>query len=190
MIRKEFQQVKYVRIHDNIGGAVQFYIGLILACKEGCDWVCVMDDDVEIVRKDGLNILLDKAYELKSREMPVGAVIPLQLVDGRIARIGLLGIFVGGLISKEAIMKVGFPRYDFFIYYDDVEYADRIIKAGFGIEYAPPILEHKELQRQRFCISILKKVLSFYFNKKRMYYLSRNGVIFSKKISCQFYYYA
>jgi GT2 family glycosyltransferase len=39
MIRKEFLQVKYVRGHENIGGVGQFYIGLKLACKEGCDWV-------------------------------------------------------------------------------------------------------------------------------------------------------
>jgi len=103
MIRKKFPQVKYVRIHDNIGGAGQFYIGLKLACKEGCDWVWVMDDDVEIVRKDGLNILLDKAYKLKNRGIPVGAVIPLQLVGGRIAKVGPLSIFVGGLISKEQL---------------------------------------------------------------------------------------
>jgi hypothetical protein len=55
-----------------------------------------MDDDVEIIRKDGLKILLDKAYKLKNRGMPVGAVIPLQLVSGRVAKVGPLSIFVGG----------------------------------------------------------------------------------------------
>jgi len=183
MIRKEFPQVKYIRIHENVGGAGQFYIGLKLACKEGCDWVWVMDDDVEIVRKDGLRILLDEAYKLKNRGISVGAVIPLQLVDGRVAKVGPLSIFVGGLISKEAIMKVGFPRYDFFIYYDDVEYAYRIIRAGFRVKYAPPILEHKGWpQRQSFCISMFnRKYCLPILTRKRMYYLTRNGIIFSKK---------
>jgi len=62
-----------------------------------------MDDGVEIVRKDGLKILLDKAYELKNRGIPVGAVIPVQLVDGRVAKVGPLSIFVGGVISKEQL---------------------------------------------------------------------------------------
>jgi GT2 family glycosyltransferase len=183
MIRKEFPQVKYVRIRENIGGAGQFYIGLKLACRKGCDWVWVMDDDVEIIRKDGLKILLDKAYELKNRGIPVGAVIPLQLANGHVAKVGPLSIFVGGLISKEAIMKVGFPRYDFFIYYDDVEYVYRIIRAGFSIKYAPPILEHKGwVQRPSFCIRILKRRYCLpILTRKRMYYLTRNGIIFSKQ---------
>jgi hypothetical protein len=62
-----------------------------------------MDDDVEIVRKDGLKILLDKAYNLKNKGIPVGIAIPLQLVDGRVAKVGPLSIFVGGLISKEQL---------------------------------------------------------------------------------------
>jgi GT2 family glycosyltransferase len=183
MIRKEFPKVKYVRIRENIGGAGQFYIGLRLAYKEGYDWAWVMDDDVEIVRKDGLKILLNKAYELKNGGIPVGTIIPLQLAKGRVAKVGPLSIFVGGLISREAIMKAGFPRYDFFIYYDDVEYAYRIIRAGFSIKYAPPILEHKGwTQKPSFRIRILKREYSLpILSKKRMYYLTRNGIIFSKE---------
>ncbi len=125
-----------------------------------------------MLRSDGLKILLDEAYKLKNRGILVGAVIPLQLVSGRIAKVGPLSIFVGELISKEAIMKVVFPRYDFIIYYDDVEYAYRIIRAGSRIKYSPPILERKGWpQRQSFCINIFKdKVLSTYFNKE-MYVL-------------------
>jgi GT2 family glycosyltransferase len=183
MIHREFPQVKYVRIRENVGGSGQFYIGLKLAYKEGYDWIWVMDDDVEIVRNDGLRILLNKAYELKNKGVPLGAIIPLQLAKGRIAKVGPLSIFVGGLISREAIMKVGFPRHDFFIYYDDVEYAYRIIRAGFSIKYAPPILEHKGwAQRTSFRIRIFKREYSLpILSKKRMYYLTRNGIIFSKQ---------
>jgi len=183
IIRKEFAQVEYVRVRENIGGAGQIYIGMKIAYKEGYDWFWIMDDDVRIIRKDGLKILLSKVQKLRSAGVPVGAVIPLQLIKGGVVKIEPLSIFVGGLISREVIDKVGFPRYDFFLYYDDVEYAYRITIAGFTIKYAPPILEHRGWpQRPSFHIRFLKRTSSLpILSKKRMFYLTRNGIIFSKE---------
>lgn len=183
MIKKEFPQVKYIRIRENIGGAGQFYIGIKLAYKRDYDWIWVMDDDVEVVKRNGLETLLESAHKLRSA--PVGAVIPLQLVQGKLAQVGPLSIFVGGLISRDAVSKAGFPRHDFFIYYDDVEYAYRIMCAGFAIKYAPPILEHRGWpQRKHLSIRIKKKEHRLpILSGKRMYYLVRNGIIFAKNYS-------
>jgi len=181
MIKNEFPQVTYIRIEENIGGAGQFYIGLKTAYRRGHDFVWVMDDDVEIIRRDGLEILL-RIYYAESEKAPIGAVIPLQLTGGKIARVGPLSIFVGGLIPRKVIEKVGFPRYDFFIYYDDVEYAFRILNAGFAIKYAPPILEHKGWpQRRSWTIRLMGREYTLpILTKKRMYYLVRNGIIFTR----------
>jgi len=181
MVRSEFPQVTYVRVEENIGGAGQFYIGMKIAYRQGHDFVWVMDDDVEIVRRDGLEMLL-KVYYDEAKKVPIGAVIPLQLTGGRIARVGPLSIFVGGLIPRKVVEVVGFPRHDFFIYYDDVEYAYRILKAGFVIKYAPPILEHRGWpQRRAWTIRFMGREYTLpILSKKRMYYLVRNGIVFTK----------
>lgn len=183
MVNKEFPQVNYIRIREDIGGAGQFYIGIKIAYKKGYDWIWLMDDDVEVVKRDGLKTLLKRAHELRSAGIPIGALIPFQLVRGKLVQVGPLSIFVGGLISRDAISKAGFPRHDFFIYYDDVEYAFRIICAGLAIKYGPPILEHKGWpQRRQFSICFLKKVYSLpILSKKRTYYLARNSIIFAKE---------
>jgi GT2 family glycosyltransferase len=185
MINKEFPQVSYIRIHEDIGGAGQFYIGIKIAYKKGYDWVWLMDDDVEVVKREGLKTLLKIAHELRSAGIPIGALIPLQLVRGRLVQVGPLSIFVGGLISRDAISKAGFPRHDFFIYYDDVEYAFRIICAGFAVKYGPPILEHRGWPRRKH-LSIRMKGKEHrlpILSGKRMYYLVRNGIIFAKNYS-------
>jgi len=186
MVRSEFPKVTYVRVEDDIGGAGQFHIGMKIAYRRGHDFIWVMDDDVEVVRRDGLEMLL-KIYYAESEKAPVGAVIPLQLTGGRIARVGPLSIFVGGLIPRKVVERVGFPRYDFFIYYDDVEYAYRILKAGFIIKYAPPILERRGWpQRKAWTISLMGKEYTLpILSKKRMYYLVRNGIVFAKGYALQ-----
>jgi len=185
MVKKEFPQVNYIRIYENIGGAGQFYIGIKLAYNRGYNWIWVMDDDVIVVKRDGLETLLKIAHKLRSAGIPVGAVIPLQPVHGKLVQVGSLSIFVGGLISRNAISKAGFPRHDFFIYYDDVEYSYRIMRAGFAIKHAPPILEHRGWpQRKHLSIRIKGKEYRLpILSGKRMYYLVRNGIIFAKSYS-------
>jgi len=181
MVRNEFPQATYVRIEDDVGGAGQFHIGMKIAYRRGHDFVWVMDDDVEVVRRDGLETLL-KIYHTESERTPIGALIPLQLTNGRIARVGPLSIFVGGLIPRKVIERIGFPRHDFFIYYDDVEYAYRILKAGFIIKYAPPILEHRGWpQRRAWTIRFMGREYTLpILSKRRMYYLVRNGIAFTR----------
>ncbi len=42
-------------------------------------------------------------------------------------------MFVGFFLPKEIIERVGMPRKDYFIYWDDHEYALRIQKSGYNI---------------------------------------------------------
>jgi len=186
MVRNEFPQVSYIRVEEDIGGAGQFYMGMKIAYRRGHDFIWVMDDDVEIVSVDGLETLL-KIYHSESEKASIGAVIPLQMTNGRIAHVGPLSIFVGGLIPRKVIENVGFPRYDFFIYYDDVEYAYRILKAGFSIKYAPPILEHKGWpQRKAWTMHFMGREYTLpILTKKKMYYLVRNGIVFTKEYMLQ-----
>jgi len=181
MVRNEFPQATYVRVKEDIGGAGQFHIGMKIAYRRGHDFIWAMDDDVEVVRRDGLEILLRIYYTESSEKAPIGAVIPLQMTSEGVARAGL-NIFVGGLIPRKVVERVGFPRHDFFIYYDDVEYVYRIIEAGFSIKYAPPILKHRGWpQRRTWMTRFMGKKRTYpILSKKRMYYSVRNEIVFAK----------
>ena len=54
-------------------------------------------------------------------------------------------MFVGFYLPREIISDVGFPRDDFFIYWDDHEYSLRIRKAGYRIfKVRDSIIEHQD----------------------------------------------
>ncbi len=89
-------------------------------------------------------------------------------------------MFVGFFVPREVIKKVGLPREDFFIYHDDTEYAERIIKNGFKIyKVEDSVIEHgdfskREMLRKRFCGKYLE------FPKMpdwKLYYYERNFLL-------------
>jgi len=135
-------KVRYVRMHENTGGAGGFAEGMKRAYEKGYDWLWLMDDDCRPER-DCLEQLLEVAE-------PGNVYIPV-LIDslgrrygagywrGRWVNASLEGTgnikvdcfsFAGPLISSKVVDQVGYPRGDFFIWADDVEYALRVRKAG------------------------------------------------------------
>jgi len=87
-------------------------------------------------------------------------VISLQLTSGRIACVGHLSIIRRVTRPRKFIERVGIPRHGFFIYYDDVKYAYRILKVGFLRKYVLPIVEHMGWphRRTRQYISWVKNI--------------------------------
>ncbi|MFN4074032.1 MAG: glycosyltransferase family 2 protein [Thermus sp.] len=145
MLREEFPQVEVLALPENQGGAGGFHEGMKKAYEEGCDWIWVMDDDA-FPERDALEVLLafkDRAEIL----VPV-----LKASDGSVSGVGYwrggryvgakldpvfesflhveLFPFVGPLIHRKVILDIGLPRKEFFIWFDDYEYALRARKKG------------------------------------------------------------
>lgn len=135
-------RVHYVRMHTNTGGAGGFYEGMKRAYEKGYNWFWLMDDDC----CPEINCL----QQLFSVTEQSDVLIPV-LVDslgrrygagywrGRWVKAPLEGTgtievdwfsFAGPLVSSKVVGKVGYPRGDFFIWADDLEYALRVKKAG------------------------------------------------------------
>jgi len=72
MVRNRFPQIIYVRVEEDIGSACRFHIGMKTAYRRGNHFIWVMDDDVEVIGKDGLKTLL-KIYYTKSEGFLLGA---------------------------------------------------------------------------------------------------------------------
>lgn len=145
MLQRDFSDVRVLALEKNTGGAGGFHEGAKRAFEDGFDWLWLMDDDGKPA-PDCLETLLSKSQ-------PNAVIIPVQRGHGGRSH-GVLGwrhgkyididmaaakasrridyqllfTFVGPLISRSIIEKVGLPNPDFFIWFDDFEYAFRIKK--------------------------------------------------------------
>lgn len=157
-----------IRFPDNLGGSAGFSKGIKEAVQSGCDWVWIMDDDT-IPRVDALEQLLlhshiaDNTGFLASKvvwkdgsshlmNLPVIQTffdngrekIPFNAFSGQGALLIGSNSFVSVLVSARAVRKVGLPYREFFIWGDDSEFTDRIVRNGFyGMYVDQSVVLHK-----------------------------------------------
>lgn len=192
-------RLHYVRMHENAGGAGGFHEGVKRAYEKGYDWLWLMDDDAE-PKEDALEKLSDffsneKISALASSVMlPNGEIYlntrgiidfknifpliqkPLQKekYQNLVENIDMAS-FVGILISRKAVEKIGFPKKEFFIHHDDVEYCIRLRKVGNIFLVPSSVIIHKEDAKK---VGIKKKFLfkSSFRIPYEKYWLSYYGI--------------
>jgi len=205
-------KVHYVRLYKDVGGSGGFYEGVKRAYEKGYDWIWLMDDDAE-PKEDALEKLvrytnLPNAVALAPTVMrPTGEIskphrgfisfrrifpmmqtpldeklyysetpIPIDFVS-----------FVGPLIKSDAIKIVGFPKKEFFIHHDDVEYSIRLRKVGRIYLIPNSVIIHKEGIKKKGLIKkeVFGKTLHLVPYKKlwKKYYGIRNLTYLGKKYS-------
>ncbi len=147
------------RMADNLGGAGGFHLGMRTAFERGLDRIWVMDDDV-VPAPDCLTVLLDQdeACLTSVREDVSGALVEkaairfdlrtpwaikpktamVETTFGTRAampeRVEVENVaFEGFMVRREVIAAVGLPDPEFFIFYDDVDFALRARRAGYHI---------------------------------------------------------
>ena len=148
---KNNAKLVYIKLSQNSGGAGGFHTGMKVAMTEH-DWIWLMDDDA-IPALDGLARLVTHC-ETKDIVAVAGCV---QNVNGNIQTYhrGYLrpfsffpffrslpvehykncipidvSSFVGVMIKSGIAAKIGLPRKDFFIHYDDLEFSIRLRQEG------------------------------------------------------------
>jgi len=156
--KKRGAPVDVLYLPENYGSAGGFHEGVKRVYNDGYDWIWLMDDDAEPL-EDALEKLLPYASEgvaalANLKVSPDGTpqfihrgffdfrclgdiVRPVSSEDlGR----DCIGIdhasFVGLLVNSCAVEHAGFPRADFFLHFDDVEYCLRLRGSG-GILLIP-----------------------------------------------------
>lgn len=140
MLREEFPQVEVLRLPENQGGAGGFHEGMKRAYEAGFDWLWLMDDDT-IPNPEALRELLTAEACLKQTGIPTKALAskvlwtdgrphpmntpwPKPSFKGRICQVHpvVWASYVSALVKRDAIREKGFPKREFFIWNDDVEY--------------------------------------------------------------------
>jgi GT2 family glycosyltransferase len=184
------------RLAKNTGGAGGFNAGLKESYRTGADWTWCMDDDT-VPSPDALEKLAGSSAGGGEFGFLCSVVL---FTDGTPHRMNncepkntdayrynhflnrdillLQGAsFVSCLIRHDAIQKCGFPISDFFIWADDAEYTNRIIKSGFlGGVVTTSFVVHKT--KTNYTSSLETADPGIF---QRFYYGRRNAVYVLKK---------
>lgn len=200
-VKASFPQFKVISVKEGLGSAKGTNLG-IKNVSEDADYLFLLDDDT-VLGKDAIGELvnaIDGKPEYGAATAKVLFFENPRLVQWAGTSVGLFtginymnsgpddgrfdkfidtegGIGGTGLIKMEAVKKIGY-FYDerYYYYYEDPDYAMRIIKAGYKILYVPtskmlhkiPLLSKKEWKKRWF---------------QRAYWVSRNKIIFMRKHS-------
>ncbi|WP_345993150.1 glycosyltransferase [Sulfurimonas sp. HSL-1716] len=202
-------QIEYVKLYRNIGGAGGFAHGLKTAYENKHDFYYLLDDDAQPA-EDAIEKLvpyLDQKhsafasavynnFELQETShrgrfdwcdiypTPQKA-LPLQEYDKESVEIDMAS-FVGILIPIDSITRIGFPRDEFFIHFDDTEYCMRLSKLSKILMIPQSIIYHKEKRQEE---KIQKSFLWFKKNRIRYdklwikYFGRRNSIYLAKRYS-------
>lgn len=149
------ENVEYVKLQQNIGGAGGFNEGMKRGYEAGYDWLWLMDDD-GLPEYNCLEILLDDSckndlfraplvvnienedelafgYSLPNDKRQLKTISEVRniMTNGKVY--GLANPFNGVLVHRDIIQNIGFPIKDLFLWGDEVEYLLRIQRAGYLI---------------------------------------------------------
>jgi GT2 family glycosyltransferase len=172
------KNVILIRLNTNTGGSGGFYTGIKYFNElSGSDWVWGMDDDA-FIKKDALKELKKGIYLNPS----VNAfwsncnddsefVADYKDVDS--------WMFVGFCLNKQLINLVDLPVKDYFIYHDDSEYAERILRSNNRIiKIKNSLIEHGDFSSRNYWQrSFFGKTIKFpEMSDWKLYYYLRNNI--------------
>jgi rhamnopyranosyl-N-acetylglucosaminyl-diphospho-decaprenol beta-1,3/1,4-galactofuranosyltransferase len=165
-------RITYVGLAENIGGAGGFNHGMGLALADGYEWMWVMDDDAEAL-PDALEKLVTHIPQGSERPAPltsekrhpdgrrllnylgfvdwqyrafecVRPLTPAQFAAAGSTIELEMATFVGLLIPRWLVIRIGLPKADLFIHADDLEYCLRMRDLTRIVLVKDSIVLHKE----------------------------------------------
>ncbi|QMV72017.1 glycosyltransferase [Comamonas piscis] len=187
--------VELLALPENTGGAGGFAAGLKYAIDKGAEWVWMMDDDAEPhptaleelmqVANDPMQVYgslavngADTSWLTTVLSPPLGEVEKAEDVPAR-ATVQSLP-FLGFLIHRKLVERIGLPDTDYFIAADDVEYCVRAQKAGADIIIAGKS-RIKHPKSRPYKVEILGRTLTcLALPPWKRYYDTRNRLLIAR----------
>ena len=186
MVETSFPAVELLVLGTNTGAAGGFHAGVLAAARGDQDWLWLMDDDT-IPETDALERLLARTATpgLPSPSLLVSRVVwtdgrlhPMNQPEPSMADMdvfmaaverGLVPVrgatFPSLLVSRAAVERHGPPRPGFFVWADDIDFTQRILRREPGYLVPDSIAVHKTATAHRP-----------WEGGQRFYYAVRNGV--------------
>ncbi|TCS76628.1 GT2 family glycosyltransferase [Muricomes intestini] len=181
------KRLRIITLGENTGGSGGFYTGVKACTEAGMDYIWGMDDDAYPQQNalvniyEQLNCLGEEACYWSNCNQDNEFSEPCKKVDS--------WMFVGFFIPVAIVKKIGFPRNDFFIFYDDLEYSDRIQKYGYSIyKVRDSVIIHKDAYFYKYKGYIGSRQIELpKFSDWKMYYYIRNKLLRYSKTEGQFW---
>lgn len=190
-----------LNMENNLGGAGGFYEGVKAAVRLPVDGVLLIDDDA-MIEKNYLKDICKASESNPNIHAFSGVVITNDRIiadhrrcygkDGEQSvpiekyREGTfeydLSSFCGLIVERNLIKKIGLPRKEFFIWYDDTEYSFRIRKYSKILNINTAQLNHKTVMRSTEPESVSKLTWKDYYGYRNTIYTYKQHVGYSKAI--------
>lgn len=160
-------KIRYIHLPENIGGAGGFYEGVKQAHEDNYDWIWIMDDDAyptqsclknlqpyynlpDISALASLKVDMNdnilyhhRGYFNFKKGLPIQEHITDEDLKNDIIDVDMVS-FVGLLVKSTAIDKIGYPKREFFIHTDDLEYCIRLREVGKIKLIKDSVIKHAE----------------------------------------------
>ncbi|PWL07559.1 galactofuranosyl transferase GlfT1 [Methanosphaera cuniculi] len=199
--------IRYIHLPENVGGAGGFYEGVKQAHEDQYDWVWIMDDDAyptltclknlqpyynlpDISALASLKVDMDdnilyhhRGYFNFEKGLPIQEHITDEDLKEDVIDVDMVS-FVGLLLKSTAIDKIGYPKREFFIHTDDLEYCIRLRQVGKIKLIKNSIIKHAEGSVKG---TYTKKVLNIKAKRRPYdklwinYYMQRNLIWLGRK---------
>ena len=176
-----------LRLAQNEGSSGGFHAGMNEASSRDFTWLWVMDDDT-IPHADALEILLDTPGRLEGLPEPSSLASKVEWTDGNVHPMnppapyahdidlflsaveqGVITIrantFPSLLVRSDAVKRHGAPRKGFWIWADDMDFTQRILRHEVGYMVPTSVALHKT-----------KSAHAPWHGGDRFYYAVRNGL--------------
>jgi GT2 family glycosyltransferase len=180
----------------NSGGAGGFAEGLRIALERGADWVWMMDDDAEPhptalaelmeIADDSRNVYGSLATNSSDTSWTTTLLDPTpHVVDVAdhvpcSARVQSLP-FLGFLIHRDLVERIGLPDAGYFIAADDIEYCMRAERAGAQLIIAGHSrIEHPKSDRYEARV-LGRQLICLRLPPWKRYYDTRNRLLIARK---------
>ena len=193
--------VSYERSEENLGGAGGFRRGLMFAMSQNREWFWLMDDDA-VPEKDALEKLCAFALgpdrvcgsvavgKEKTQTLLCWPAFPLRrrikklLLTPEMLRepeeVNVLP-FIGFLLHRQLVDRIGYPDERFFISGDDVEYCERAKRSGARIfQIKSSRIHHPVARRHVYRLGSLE-IFYRQLPAWKVYYEVRNKIVIAKK---------
>ena len=200
----------YTRLAKNLGGAGGFHEGIKQAFTQEYAWIWLLDDDAcpeyqalwhlsrylhynsELVALASSVWGEDNALQLAHRghfnQKNAFPYLHTPLIESAYQQQTVwieMASFVGLLIKREAIQKIGLPKREFFIHHDDVEYCLRLKTVGKILLVPASKIIHKDgsnVQNEQWRSFLGRRSKRIPLNRLWLFYFSvRNAVCLGRQ---------
>lgn len=188
---------KYLPQQGNTGVAAGNNAGIKVALQDECDYVLLLNNDIEIEQDNLLEQMICKAEDSKE-----SIIVPkilfydtrkIWMAGGYMDHCRALGVHYGMnksnegiyniethisyaptcfmLLSKQVFEKTGLMDEQYFAYYDDTDFVLRALKKGFTMLYMPSqVILHKVSSSA----GINSAFYVYYSNRNKLYFIRKH----------------